>query len=67
MGEGGGQGEDKFEDTQLFISKIYGLWAEGNQQSGRRQMWELVVSNCLAQDRPLLHSSQVEETQGANF
>lgn len=31
---GGGQGEDKFEDTQLFISKIYGLWAEVNRRSG---------------------------------
>lgn len=41
--EARGRGEDKFEDTQLFISKIYGLWAEGSRGKRRRQVWELVV------------------------
>lgn len=39
--KGGGQGEDKFEDAQLFISKIYGLLAEGETADvgiGRQQL-----------------------------
>lgn len=50
----GVSGEDKFEDTQLFIAKIYGLRAEGSRGKRRRQTWELVVSYCLARNRPLL-------------
>lgn len=47
------KGKDKFEDTQLFISKIYSLSVEEKRygvETRERSRWmgELVLNNCLA-------------------